>query len=77
MGRDSKRRSIQAKGRTAGSYTAWPHVCARSEHFKQLSIHAKALLFEFVSQYNGNNNGDLCCAFQVAEAPQLEVTHDN
>jgi hypothetical protein len=25
----------------------------------------RLLLFEFVSQYNGNNNGDLCCAFKL------------
>lgn len=65
MGRDAKRRSILVKGRTAGSYTAWPHACARHDNFKQRSIHAKALLFEFVGQYNGNNNGDLCCAFKL------------
>jgi hypothetical protein len=58
----------EAQGRTPGSYTAWPHACARSEHFKQRSVHAKALLFEFVSQYNGNNNGDLCCAFKLLKA---------
>lgn len=64
MGRASKRRAILDRGRTPGSYTAWPHACARSEHFKKLSAHAKALLLELLSQYNGNNNGDLCCAFK-------------
>ena len=31
----------------------------------KLSAHAKALLLDFLSQYNGNNNGNLCCAFKL------------
>lgn len=65
MGRAAKRRAILDRGRTPGSYTAWPHACARSEHYRALSAHAKALLLDFLSQYNGNNNGDLCCAFKT------------
>jgi len=65
MGRNASRRKIINRGRTEGSYSAWPHVCARSENFKSLSVNAKALLFEFLGQYNGNNNGDLCCAWKL------------
>lgn len=65
MGRRSKRNAIIDRGRTPGSYTAWPHACARSPHFKRLSAYAKALLFDLLGQYNGSNNGDLCCAFKL------------
>jgi len=65
MGRDSKRRAILSKGRTDGSFTAWPHACARSEHYKSLTVHAKALLIDFLGQYTGFNNGNLCCAFKL------------
>lgn len=54
------------KGRkNHGSYSAWPHACAEHENFAQLSTTARALLFEFLGQYRGNNNGDLCCAFSL------------
>jgi hypothetical protein len=62
--RRSKRRTILQHGRTPGSYTAWPHACAKSDSYRSLSPHAKALLLDFLGQFTGFNNGDLCCAFK-------------
>lgn len=47
----------------SGGFSRWPHACATHPSFYRLSITARALLFELLSQYRGNNNGDLCCAF--------------
>jgi len=54
--------------REKGGFSAWPHVCAQSPNFVGLSITAKALLFELLGQYRGNNNGDLCCARKTMKA---------
>lgn len=48
-----------------GQFAKWPLACGRHPNFYRLSIHAKALLFELLSQYKGRNNGDLCCAWGV------------
>jgi len=55
-----------------GSYTAWPHACARSENFKQRSIPAKALLLEFVGQYNGNKQRRPVLCIQAHEGTWLK-----
>ncbi len=65
MGQAKRLLAKRKKGRTEGSYTAWPHACARSENYKTLSAHAKALLLDFLGQFTGYNNGDLCCAFKL------------
>jgi len=61
--RASKRRDLIAKGRTPGSFAAWPHACANSSNYRSLGPHAKALLLDFLGQFTGFNNGDLCCAW--------------
>lgn len=49
--------------RESGGYCAWPHACTKHPNFYKLGNSAKALLFELLGQYRGNNNGDLCCAW--------------
>jgi hypothetical protein len=63
--RKTRKREILQRGRTPGSYTAWPHACAKSANYKSLSAHAKALLLDFLGQFTGYNNGDLCCAMKL------------
>lgn len=57
---------LKVKGRReAGSFSAWPHVCSGHENFFALSHTARSLLFEFLGQLRGNNNGDLTCAWAI------------
>src|SRR5882757_1282432 len=65
MGRAKRLLAARKNGRTGGSFSTWPHACARSEHFTTLSVQAKALLFDFLGQFTGFNNGNLCCAFKL------------
>lgn len=53
------------------SYASWPHVCANHPNFLKLSPHAKALLFFFLGQYRGKNNGDLSCAWGKVQDANL------
>lgn len=61
----SAQRSKMKGRREHGSFSAWPHACAQHPNFAVLSIPARALLFEFLGQLRGSNNGDLCCAYSV------------
>lgn len=54
--------------RLHGTFSAWPHACADSPHFLALSASAKALLFHFLGQYRGFNNGDLSCNWRKLRA---------
>ncbi|HXG27267.1 MAG TPA: hypothetical protein VNJ47_00260 [Nevskiales bacterium] len=64
MGRRARGAELGAK-REPGGFSAWPRACARSENFYRLSYTARSLLFEFLTQYSGANNGDLTCAWTV------------
>lgn len=65
MARSDKRRARQ-KGRSAsGSFVALPHSVLRSREFGSLSPKGVKLLIELAGLYNGQNNGDLSCAFSV------------
>ena len=63
------RRQSKGKGRNndlpGGGYSAWPHACGEHWNFRRLSPYAKALLFDLLSFYRGNNNGDLSCAHSL------------
>lgn len=48
-------------------YVALPHVILRSSEFAALSSKAVKLLLDLLSQYKGDNNGDLCCAWKLME----------
>lgn len=45
-----------------------PVACLEHPNYIALSLTARALLVEFARQYNGFNNGDLCCAWKLMKA---------
>lgn len=61
----NRRRQRSTGRRESGSFSAWPHACHDAETFKQLTLPARALLFEFLGQLRAANNGDLCCAYAL------------
>jgi hypothetical protein len=59
----------RSKGRReSGTFFALPHDVMDSENYKRLSAHAQKLLLDIGRQYNGSNNGDLCCSWSVMKA---------
>lgn len=48
-----------------GGFNAFPHRVLASEKFAMLSPQATKLLLDLLSQYRGNNNGDLCAAMTL------------
>jgi hypothetical protein len=51
--------------REPGQFAPIPSICLRSPEFARLSPYAVKLMFDLLSQYNGNNNGDLCAAWTL------------
>jgi hypothetical protein len=65
----SNRRARYAKEkREPGGFVALPNIVIRSVQFTRLSGHAVKLLVDLLSQYNGNNNGDLAAAWKIMHA---------
>jgi hypothetical protein len=62
---DKKRFKEHAKKREAGGYVPLPHAVLRSREYGDLSAYAVKLLNDLLSQYRGDNNGDLCAAFEL------------
>lgn len=61
----AKRKLEYAKGRReSGSFLALPHAVLNHEKYFSLSMHARALLFDIYSQYNGKNNGDFQATYK-------------
>ena len=48
-----------------GGFNAFPHRVLASAKFATLSPQATKLLIDLLSQYRGNNNGDLCAAMTL------------
>lgn len=66
MTKSSKRRyKDHASRREAGGYVPMPHVVLRSPEFAALSSRGTKLLCDLLSQYKGDNNGDLCAAMTL------------
>lgn len=64
--RENKRRKKSTQERIGDErFTPMPWNFLRSKEMERLSSTGKALLFEFLSQYNNANNGDLQAAFSV------------
>ena len=63
-----KRYKAHADKREPGSFVALPHVVLRSKEFSNLSPFALKLLMDLLTQYQGDNNGDLCAAWTVMAA---------
>jgi len=62
----SKRYKV--KGRTeSGSFLALPRSILNSDEYCCLSAAAVKLLIDLATQYRGNNNGDLCCAWKLMQ----------
>ncbi len=51
--------------RERGGFVALPHVVLRSVTYAKLSPRAVKLLMDMLSQYKGDNNGDLCIAWKL------------
>lgn len=61
-----KRRYKAARDkRESGGFTPLPYVVLRSAGFARLGPHAVKLLMDFLAQYKGDNNGDLCAAWTL------------
>jgi hypothetical protein len=62
----NKRSRWKHKGRSeTGSYFAMPHAVMASPNYLALPTRAVKLLNDLCFQYRGNNNGDLCAAWQI------------
>ncbi|PRY03785.1 hypothetical protein [Paraburkholderia sp. BL25I1N1] len=57
----SKRYKADAKKRDGSTFAAVPYVVLESQGYINLSAYARALLLEFCREFNGRNNGRLCC----------------
>ena len=58
----------QTKGRCeSGGFARLPHKVLRHKKFINLSHRAKSLLLDFLSEFNGWNNGDFSAAWSVME----------
>ena len=68
MGRETRRIQRFKERRTPGGFTPWPHACARHPNFARLTLAARALLLELLSQYRGTNNGDLGVAWTLLKS---------
>src|SRR5438094_3976332 len=51
--------------RESGPFVALPQAVLRSDEFARLSPFAVKLMTDLLSQYRGDNNGDLCVAWTV------------
>jgi|GEM_PF-898550 hypothetical protein len=65
MARKDKGRGGDYRAITYAGYLHLPHVLTAEPDFISLSGHALKLLIDVARQYNGKNNGDLCCAMTV------------
>ena len=63
-GHAGKRAKLTGRGK-GGSFVAMPHVLLESPAFRVLSGRATKVLLYLASQYKGNNNGDLHCAWSL------------
>jgi len=62
----SKSSYQKSKGRqTTGQFFMLPRIITASAEYASLSAKAVKLLVDIGAQYNGRNNGDLCCAWKI------------
>jgi hypothetical protein len=54
--------------RDGGGHVAIPFAVLNGAAYLGLNSHARMLLFDLAAQYRGNNNGDLCAAFNPLKA---------
>lgn len=65
MSRDKRRYNDAKNRRGSGRYVPLMYRVIRSRSFASLSPYAIKLLVDLLSQYRGNNNGDLCIAWRL------------
>jgi len=61
--------------RDGGKFFALPYVVLNGAAYLSLSAHGRMLLLDLLSQYNGNNNGDLCMAYSMMKLRGWRSTH--
>lgn len=64
----TKRARFAKSKREPGGFVPLPTIVIRSSQFIELSAHAVKLLVDLLSQYRGDNNGDLCATWSMMEA---------
>jgi len=52
----------------SGNFVAIPSAVLKSQGYASLSAHAVKLLNDLLSQYHGNNNGNLCAALKLMKS---------
>lgn len=50
-----------------GGYAPMYYCVTRSQAFANLSAYANKLINDFLSQYNGSNNGDFCATYSLMQ----------
>jgi hypothetical protein len=65
MSRKSRLGKYAKEKRDPGPFVALPIYMINSNQFIALSAHAIKLLVDLLSQYHGNNNGDLCATWSL------------
>jgi hypothetical protein len=74
MAKRNRYKSAKEK-RDGGSFLTVPAAVLNGAAYLGLNAHARMLLFDLLSQYNGNNNGDLCAAFSMMKPRGWKSTH--
>lgn len=64
-----------ADKRDGGAFITLPLCVLNGAAYLGLNAHARMLLFDLVSQYRGDNNGDLCAAFSMMRLRGWKSTH--
>lgn len=64
-----------ADKRDGGAFVTLPLCVLNGAAYLGVSAHARMLLFDLVSQYRGDNNGDLCAAFSMMKRRGWKSTH--
>ena len=60
-----RKKNNGANKRSGGRYIPLETRILKHEAFIKLSPYATKLLFDLMSQFNGYNNGDLCCTWSI------------
>lgn len=61
--------------RDSGGFITLPFSVLNGAAYLGVSAHARMLLFDLVSQYRGDNNGDLCAAYSMMKLRGWKSTH--
>ena len=60
----ARKRSISERRRLSGGFMSIPDLMYKSDAYKSLHSQSRDILMFVISQYNGDNNGDLTCTFE-------------